>query len=61
MNAIHELTSANPWDNLRKLIDTFPFLHHQVPPIKRPSTPSAKFRCDFAVLNGWTRAFWWKN
>jgi regulator of cell morphogenesis and NO signaling len=30
MNAIYELPSTHSWDDLTKLIDTVPFLHHQV-------------------------------
>jgi len=30
MNAIHELPRTYSWDDLTKLIDTIPFLHHQV-------------------------------
>jgi len=30
MNAIHELPRTHSWDDLTKLIDTIPFLHHQV-------------------------------
>jgi iron-sulfur cluster repair protein YtfE (RIC family) len=30
MNAIYELPSTHSWDDLTNLIDTVPFLHHQV-------------------------------
>jgi iron-sulfur cluster repair protein YtfE (RIC family) len=30
MNAIHELPSTHSWEDLKRLIDTVPFLHHQV-------------------------------
>ncbi len=30
MNAIHELPNTQSWEDLRKSIDTVPFLHHQV-------------------------------